>query len=406
MKPTLTTSKAKVTPGTGASKSDKAALAQAVGAVVSGGGANRSLAELIDQLSRFDGPPPQFLSHLLAGQCEIGRATRGAILRQADGGALDVLAVYPQFDMTKPPAWLKQAMSHAPRVCEQALTLTMPAQSSDAVYEEEASRYLVMVPLLGDGGVRGAEAFLINSNDVAFVNECSSRIELTVSLINLYEMRLTVERSKSNLGRLGKVVEVTAAVNEHERLEAAGMALCNQIASQWAVDRVSLGFLHNRSVRLSAMSHTNQFSRKMKMVQAIEAAMEECVDQDLEVFVSRVAGGVVRLSRFGGVEFALRPDGRVEFAVATSGRANCGGDGGACVGQAVRFEGNRNASPAVRYFDFATSRVVSARSLVRLKNYRGSARRFGPRCGREAYVDETAGGSHHCRGGVFDIRSR
>jgi biotin carboxyl carrier protein len=46
---------------------------------------------------------------------------------------------------------------------------------------------------------------------------------------------------------------------------------------------VSVGFLKGRYVQLKAMSHTEHFSRKMEAVQDIESAMEECLDQDVEI---------------------------------------------------------------------------------------------------------------------------
>jgi hypothetical protein len=61
------------------------------------------------------------------------------------------------------------------------------------------------------------------------------------------------------------------------------MALCNELATWLGCSRVSLGFLHGRCVQVRAMSHTDTFSRKVQVVQAIETAMEECLDQDLEV---------------------------------------------------------------------------------------------------------------------------
>ncbi len=61
------------------------------------------------------------------------------------------------------------------------------------------------------------------------------------------------------------------------------MAFCNEVATQWGCERACLGFLRGRYVRLEAMSHTEHFARKMKLIQDIEAAMEECLDQDGEI---------------------------------------------------------------------------------------------------------------------------
>jgi biotin carboxyl carrier protein len=115
------------------------------------------------------------------------------------------------------------------------------------------------------------------------LNATQQRLELTVSLLSLYEMRLTLQQRQGDLMRLRLAMETTAAVNEQDKFAGAAMAFCNEIASRWDSDRVSLGFLEGRYVHLRAMSHTEKFSRKMKLVQDIEATQEETLDQDVEV---------------------------------------------------------------------------------------------------------------------------
>ena len=52
-------------------------------------------AELVDRLSRYDGPPEQFLVNLLAVQCYLAAAESGVILRIGADGATEILAVHP-----------------------------------------------------------------------------------------------------------------------------------------------------------------------------------------------------------------------------------------------------------------------------------------------------------------------
>ncbi len=78
--------------------------------------------------------------------------------------------------------------------------------------------------------------------------------------------------------RLQQAMETLSAVNRHRRFTGSAMAFCNEAAAQWQCERVSLGFLRGRYVHLAAMSHTESFSRKMKVVQDIESVMEECLD--------------------------------------------------------------------------------------------------------------------------------
>jgi multidrug resistance efflux pump len=85
------------------------------------------------------------------------------------------------------------------------------------------------------------------------------------------------------MARLRLAMDVLGAVNEHDKFAGAGMAFCNELAARLQCERVGLGFLKGRYVHLKALSHTEKFTRKMKLVQDVESAMEECLDQDVEV---------------------------------------------------------------------------------------------------------------------------
>jgi len=61
------------------------------------------------------------------------------------------------------------------------------------------------------------------------------------------------------------------------------MAFCNEAADLFAADRVSLGILRGRYVKLAAISHTEKHAGRMDLVRAIESAMEESIDQDSEI---------------------------------------------------------------------------------------------------------------------------
>jgi len=258
-----------------------------------------SISELIDRLGRFDGPPEAFLVNLLAVQCYIATANGGAMLRLNPQGQVEVLAVYPALAQGQtPPVWLAKAAEVVPQIQRAGTTLIRPLQHDEDLYGAPARQHLILVPIRGDGMVRGAATFLIETGDPQTLAVCRERIELTVSLLSLYEMRLTLQRRQADLARLRLAMEVLSAVNDHERFQGAGMAFVNELASRFTCDRVGLGFLKNRYVKLRALSNTEKFSRKMKVVQDVETAMEECIDQDVEIvhpsapeatFVSRAA---------------------------------------------------------------------------------------------------------------------
>jgi multidrug efflux pump subunit AcrA (membrane-fusion protein) len=263
-----------------------------------------SQSELVDQLVHFDGPPEQFLQQLLGVQCELAEAESGAILRLGPQGA-QVVAAHPAWREDEPmPVWLARASESTPRLLREKQTMVLPLKEAEELYDQPASRHLVLTPLRGAGAIRGAAAFLIQSRDRDRLLRSRERIELTVSLLSLYEMRLTLQQRNRAMQRLKQALSTLATINEHERFRAAGMALCNELAAQFQAARVSLGFRAGRYVKVRAISHTEKFVRKMKLVQDLESAMEECYDQDEEIVYpsSPEAGYVCRASR----ELAMR----------------------------------------------------------------------------------------------------
>jgi len=259
-----------------------------------------STAELINRLTEFEGPPEAFLVNLLAVQCKIASAFAAAILRTNPSGEPEVVAVYPPVgrDQTA-PVWLAQSVQSVGKVYSSGATDIVPVHGPDDMYGAPARHHIVLLPLRSGRGVRGVAAYAIEAETSRALADCRERLELTVSLLSLYEMRLTLQRRGQDLQRLRTAMQVLSGVNEHEKFTASAMAACNEIASRWNCERVSIGLLKGRYVQVKATSHTEKFSRKMKLIQDIEAAMEECLDQDAEIlyppddqatYVSRAGG--------------------------------------------------------------------------------------------------------------------
>lgn len=259
--------------------------------------------QLVEQLLQFDGSPKDFLTALLSVQCHVGGATHGAILRLADPN-IEVLAVHPPVEPdSAAPVWLAQSVELSAGVIRSQQSQTHPLHTADELYGTQAQHQLTLVPIWGRQTVRGVAVFVVPNRGPDSIEQSRRRLELTVPLLSLYELRLTLMRRNADLHHLKQSCEVLAAVNEHDRYKAAAMALCNHLASSFKAERVSLGFARGRAVHVHAMSHTEKFTRKTELVQAVESAMEECFDQDIEVLfpapedapvIARAAGELSR----------------------------------------------------------------------------------------------------------------
>lgn len=277
--------------------------------------------EMFQHLSRYEGPPEGFLRTLLQMQVQVVEAFGGAILRVTDDGYVEAVAAQPPLVANAtPPVWMATGAEMAGEVISAGRTLIRPLHSPDDLYGQAPQEHLVLVPLTGGKRSRGVAVFALGAHPKKSLAERVERLELIVALMSLHELRLGMLRRQNDLARLRVAMDVLSSTNAHSRFQAAVMSLCNEMATRWQSDRVSFGVLEGRYVKLKGMSGTEKFNRKMKLVQDIEAAMEECLDQDLEIlapaddkatYVSRAGAELARKHGPSNVIcFPLRREGK------------------------------------------------------------------------------------------------
>lgn len=242
-----------------------------------GDSGRESISDLLKRLAESGGEPSQFLTNLLAVQCYLGRAEGGAIIRGNGRGSVDVIAVYPQ--LAKPdaaPEWLVRCaeMMQAESITDSAVVRPL---------DQSADGYVVMIPAKVAGVAKAVVVFCVDGDNQADIKAKSEQLQLIVGLANYSASRGGQAGDRGRLRRLQQAMEIVSAVNRQSKFVSCAMAFCNEAASQWQCERVSLGFLAGKYVQLKAMNHTEDFSRKMKVIQNIESAMEECLDQNIEI---------------------------------------------------------------------------------------------------------------------------
>ena len=92
-----------------------------------------------------------------------------------------------------------------------------------------------------------------------------------------------IARDAAVLERASIALDLVQAVQEHRNLGPAAMALVNELATLVKADRISLGVERNGKLELRAISRTAWFDRKSQLVETIENAMEEAIDQEAGV---------------------------------------------------------------------------------------------------------------------------
>jgi multidrug resistance efflux pump len=280
----------------------------------------KAMAELLER----DDPSDRFLDELLATQCRLAKADAGAILRLADAAKIEILAAFPRPNGNGALAWTNKADKSLPKALQEGKSVIVQ-EPADSQIEGTPRHYQILIPLQNRSAVRAAAVYRLKARTPQRLLLSQARLETTSLLLNHHELRLAMRLQHDIVDRLRCVLEVLDVFNRPKRFLGAAMALCNEMAARLGCQRVSLGLLKGRSVQVRAMSHADTFSRKMQAVQAIEAAMEECFDQDLEVIHPAVESAVyasrasARLAEQHGpasiASLPLREDGDVKGVI-------------------------------------------------------------------------------------------
>ena len=117
----------------------------------------------------------------------------------------------------------------------------------------------------------------------AGATEASQRLSLTADIPQSYQQSELNRKVTSDVERFAVALDLAAAVNAEKRFVAAALAISNALASRFACERVSLGWFKAGYIKLAALSRTEKFNRQMAAAQLLEAAMDECLDQDEEI---------------------------------------------------------------------------------------------------------------------------
>ncbi len=79
--------------------------------------------------------------------------------------------------------------------------------------------------------------------------------------------------------RLEAAVDLVAGTLDQPGADAATRAAATELAAKLGCERVSIGFLRGGRCRVASISHSAAFGERMALTRAIEAAMDEAIDQ-------------------------------------------------------------------------------------------------------------------------------
>jgi len=224
----------------------------------------------LEHLRFYSGAPrdfwPAFL-HALAGHAG---AVAGLILLRPEGQEWRVAATQGQAAEVPPTT---------------IAALAEAAERDRFAFERLKEGELGLIALRLESGEdsQACVAVLITRGRVANLQAVCGQLLLVADTPRLYQNHRRLQQADAELGQFTGALDLLLLLNAQTRYLAAAMTFCNELATRFRAQRVSLGWKEGRYVRLHALSHAELFERKMEVVQRLEAAMEETLDQDEEI---------------------------------------------------------------------------------------------------------------------------
>lgn len=129
----------------------------------------------------------------------------------------------------------------------------------------------------------GVIALLIEPRGKDAVRSTLAMAEVLAGYFYGHQARQALRRTQHASAALDIAARLIASINTAPNFKGACLQLTNDIAKQFGVDRVALGWVKSDTVKVQAISDTEHFDKRMHMVQKLQSAMDECLDQEQPV---------------------------------------------------------------------------------------------------------------------------
>lgn len=218
--------------------------------------------------------PEEFCASWLVLQCDaVGGVSDGVVLLQAPGASEFVpVAFHPDAPRDR---------THLAEISERALKeargVVLPRPTPGAETPGQP-RYQLGYPIRIDGSLRGAVALDIDWRTDPQLQAAMRELQWGAGWLEVL-LRRHADPAETAQLRLKLALDLIATLLGQRSLRDSAGAFTTEVATRLDCDRVALGVLHGRRVKLCAVSHSAQFDDRANLLRAIEAAMEESVDQ-------------------------------------------------------------------------------------------------------------------------------
>lgn len=244
-----------------------------------------------------------FLARLLGILVQVSGAKQGVLFAVERGETESGPAPEPRAVLTWPPSGDGQAVgaienaadvrAAARGAADAGQIRVFGTEKSAAFYDDQEKGSIIALPVQSGpdqgtaGGPKGVITLIVESRSKQALQTTMAMIEVLAGYTNLHGVRQQLLRVKAASAALDLAAKLIASINTSSNFKGATIQLANDLARQIRADRVAVGWVRgigsSGAVRCIGVSDTENIDRRMAMIQKIEAAMDECLDQEQAV---------------------------------------------------------------------------------------------------------------------------
>jgi hypothetical protein len=154
----------------------------------------------------------------------------------------------------------------------------------------------VAYPVETDGEVHGTVVLDLAARPEAQLQAVLRQLLWGAGWLEALLRRQGAGRESRRLERAAAGLDLLQATQQNRDVTGAAIALVNELATRIGADRVSLGIERKGVLKLQAISRTAWFDPNSQLVEAIENAMEEAIDQEAAISLPPPAQGRARVN--------------------------------------------------------------------------------------------------------------
>ena len=241
---------------------------------------HRDWQQIVDKMTQ-ENDLTRFLAKMLDLQILIVAGNCGAVWRIDEQGQMGPATARPtELGLASPPSPLLGMLTEAAsRGLERRANVVLKIEHDVPDLPGQAGTHIFVTVLKSEGRCDAVTAVIADCRNDQTAAASGPMRTVAAGLYESFVARRHAREHRAYAQRVRNAMALLGVCHDGRGFGGACLNLVNELASQYGCQRVSLGWIRGRRVKVRAISGTEHFKRHSPEVAKLELVMAECLDQ-------------------------------------------------------------------------------------------------------------------------------